>query len=95
MAEFREQDSYIDSDYDTDPSTGPNQNPCARPSTPPLSNSIIAHVELLVRAAQAYPRPRGFRPPRVKYVLNRLQECPEGGHQDVRIPVTFSAERAD
>ncbi len=91
MAEFREQDSYIDSDYDTDPSTGPNQNPCARPSTPPLSNSIIAHVELLVRAAQAYPRPRGFRPPRVKYVLNRLQECPEGGHQDVRIPVTFSA----
>lgn len=51
MAEFREQDSYIDSDYDTDPSTGPNQNPCARPSTPPLSNSIIAHVELLVRAA--------------------------------------------
>ena len=90
MAEFREQDSYINSDYDSDCS---GESGSAPDIPPPLRNSITVQAESLVRGARAHPRPRGSQPPRVKYVLNRLEEFPEGGHGDARIAATFQAVR--
>ena len=89
MAEFREQDSYINSDHDSDSSTGPISNPYHVSSDIPVHNSLIAQAQGLVLAAQAYHHPAGTRAPRVSLVLNRLVEFPEGGYEDDRIPATF------
>jgi len=90
MAEFREQDSYINSDYDSDSTASSSTGP----STPTLTNSLIVQAESLVRAAKAFHRPIGLPVPKVRYVLNRLEEFPEGGYADDRIPATFAAIRA-
>ncbi|WWD20696.1 hypothetical protein CI109_105172 [Kwoniella shandongensis] len=97
MAEFREQDSYINSDYDTDSDLddpSDHAGPSRPPSLPSLTNSAIEQAASLVRAAEAYPRLAGLPPPRIKYVLNRLEEFPEGGYNDSRIKHTFEAIRA-
>ncbi|WVW80877.1 hypothetical protein I302_102867 [Kwoniella bestiolae CBS 10118] len=91
MAEFREQDSYLNSDYadedDSDSSTS------AGPSKQPLANSLITQAKLLLKASQIHPRIDGCPPPKVKYVLNRLEETPLGGYEDPRIPETFQTIR--
>ncbi|WWC72557.1 uncharacterized protein I206_106519 [Kwoniella pini CBS 10737] len=110
MAEFREQDSYINSDYDSDSDTGTSSshhsssqssssnNPSveAGPSKlrkPSLTNSAIEQAILLVQAAQQYPRIAGFAQPKVRYVLNRLEENPDQGYTDPRIKETFQIIR--
>jgi len=93
MAEFREQDSYINSDYDSDSTAEDSSSVNCSSSPAPLRNSIITQVESLVRASQMYPRPKGFPQPSVTYVLNRLEEFPEGGYEDLRIQATFRAVR--
>lgn len=110
-AEFREQDSYINSDYDEDTdsddpsSTAGPSNTSSTSQSPsdvkangksaerPLTNSIIDQVIALRRAVKALPRPLDLPVPRIRYVLNRLEEHPEGGHIDPRIPATFAAIR--
>ncbi|KAK8850513.1 hypothetical protein IAR55_004431 [Kwoniella newhampshirensis] len=97
MAEFREQDSYINSDYDseTDIEDSSSQaGPSRHTSRSPLTNFAIDQAASLVRAAEAYPRLPGLPPPKIKYVLNRLEEDPEGGYPDLRIKETFEAIRA-
>ncbi|OCF33695.1 hypothetical protein I316_04769 [Kwoniella heveanensis BCC8398] len=103
MAEFREQDSYINSDYDSDyevdsgsaSASSSSQAGSSRVlSRPSLNNSAIEQVSSLVNAAKSYPRIPGFPPPRLKYVLNRLEENPEGGYVDPRVKETFEAIRA-
>ncbi|WRT70683.1 uncharacterized protein IL334_007681 [Kwoniella shivajii] len=98
MAEFREQDSYINSDYESDdstldPSSTQAQAGPSRLQRPTLTNSIIVQVTSLVKAAESYPRIPGFPPPRIKYVLNRLEENPKGGYDDSRIQETFQIIR--
>ncbi|WVQ95624.1 hypothetical protein IAU59_002722 [Kwoniella sp. CBS 9459] len=108
MAEFREQDSYINSDYDSDQESesdhpsesasatsqaGPSRSRSRTPSRPPLTNSAIEQASSLVKAAKSYPRIPGFPPPRLKYVLNRLEENPEGGYADPRVHETFEIIR--
>ncbi|WVR08547.1 hypothetical protein IAU60_005602 [Kwoniella sp. DSM 27419] len=96
MAEFREQDSYINSDYDPESpsesgsSTGTNS---LSPKQPALTNSAIAQAASLMEAANAYSRIPGFPPPRIKYVFHRLVEDPEGGYEDPRVKQTFQAIR--
>ena len=90
MAEFREQDSYINSDYDSDSTASSSTGP----SSQQLTNSLIVQAESLLRAAKAFRRPIGLPVPKVRFVLNRLEEFPEGGYADDRIPATFAAIRA-
>ena len=87
MAEFREQDSYINSDYDSDSLDSASSH---SPSTKDkLTNSLIVQAESLLRAAKAHVRPLGLPTPRVRFVLNRLERNPEKGYVDDRIPRTF------
>lgn len=90
MAEFREQDSYINSDYDdSDVESG-----CSVSQTQTgITNSITVQAEAVVRAVNAHVRPLGLPVPKVRYVLSRLEESPEGGYADERIPATFAAIR--
>lgn len=82
LVEFREHDSYINSDYDSDSSGGP--------SIPPLTNSLLQQAEALVKAAKAHSRLSTLPAPRVKYVLTRLERS---GHSDPRIGATLDAMR--
>ncbi|WWC98589.1 hypothetical protein V866_005481 [Kwoniella sp. B9012] len=95
MAEFREQDSYLNSDYDDDDeiNTEDGSND-AGPSRPQLTNSLITQAKLLIKASHLYPRLEGCPPPRIKYVLNRLEERPEGGYEDQRVYKTFQIIRS-
>ncbi|ORY26616.1 hypothetical protein BCR39DRAFT_540799 [Naematelia encephala] len=89
MAEFREQDSYINSDYD---STDSEEAASIRYVSPPaLVNSVIDQATSLIIAAKAYSRPAALPHPRVTLVLSRLEEFPERGYEDSRIPATFAA----
>ena len=89
MAEFREQDSYINSDHDSDSSAELTSTPHQASPDLYLRNSLIAQVEGLVLAAQAYQHPTSTRSPRLLFVLNRLEEYPPGGYKDDRIAATF------
>jgi len=89
MAEFREQDSYINSDYDSDTESESS----TRAQRPELSNSLIKQAEALVRAAKAHTRPLGLPPPRIRYVLNRLVESADGVYADDRVEATFATIR--
>lgn len=80
LVEFREQDSYINSDYDSDSSVPP----------PILTNSLLTNARILAAAAASYPRTPGLPPPRLRYVLTRL---PESGHSDPRVGETLSEMR--
>jgi hypothetical protein len=103
LAEFHEQDSYVNSDYDSDTeddlsteAKDPNaESPvmATGPGSLELTNSLITQATSLLRAAAAYQRPRGLPSPRVLLVLNRLEEHPPGGYNDLRIPATFTALR--
>ncbi|WVQ63285.1 uncharacterized protein L199_001437 [Kwoniella botswanensis] len=95
MAEFREQDSYLNSDYDSDDEIHTEDGiDNAGPSRPQLTNSLITQAKLLLKASHLYPGLEGCPPPRIKYVLNRLEERPEGGYEDVRVYKTFQIIRS-
>lgn len=77
LVEFREQDSYINSDWESDSSdTAPN-----------LTNSLLTNARILAAAAAQYPRTPGLAPPRLRYILTRL---PATGHSDSRIGETIT-----
>ncbi|GMK54589.1 hypothetical protein CspeluHIS016_0111750 [Cutaneotrichosporon spelunceum] len=88
MVEFREHDSYINSDYDSDSDAEGVPSPGAE-----LTNSLITQARALVDAAQQYQRLPGLPQPRIRYVLTRLEGHPESGHPDPRIPQSFAALR--
>lgn len=94
MAEFREQDSYVNSDYDSDPDfeAGPDGLPTLRNRSPEeLTNSLILQARTLVNAAKTFRRPQGLPQPRVRFVLNRMSEDEE--YADSRIERTFQVIR--
>ncbi|ORX41036.1 hypothetical protein BD324DRAFT_647934 [Kockovaella imperatae] len=84
VAEFREQDSYINSDYDSEEDEAPTQRDS-------LSNSILRLANSLSKAAEAEERPVGLPRARVRLILNRMEEKREEEYLDVRIPETFRA----
>ncbi|WVN89708.1 uncharacterized protein L203_104938 [Cryptococcus depauperatus CBS 7841] len=89
MAEFREQDAYCNFDYSdgeeaSDQGFGRDQ----------LTNSPIEQVALLMKSAQSYRRLPHLPTPKVKYVLNRMEENPEKGYPDPRIKKTLDAIRS-
>ncbi|OCF78610.1 hypothetical protein I204_00552 [Kwoniella mangroviensis CBS 8886] len=97
MAEFREQDSYLNSDYDDDDDDEIHTEDDihnAGPSSPQLINSLITQAKSLIKASHLYPRFEGCPPPRIKYVLNRLEEHPEGEYEDERVHQTFQTIRS-
>jgi hypothetical protein len=91
LAEFREQDSYINSDYDSDSDVDESVGPSYR--KPPLTNSIIELVDNLLALMESCERPPGASVPHLTIRLARMQEFPEGGYDDDRIPATFKAIR--
>jgi hypothetical protein len=115
MAEFHEQDSYVNSDYDSDSdsiSTSTSISESAndraaktaeggaggsristRGDSPEIANSLVAQATALLRAAAAFPRPRDQPVPRVVIALTRLEEFPQGGYDDPRVPATFAQLR--
>ncbi|EJT48242.1 hypothetical protein A1Q1_02808 [Trichosporon asahii var. asahii CBS 2479] len=89
IAEFREQDSYINSDWESDEDSG-----CEPDKEPSLDNSIIRTVDELLEVMHAQtPAPGGIIP-RLTLRLSRIEEFPEGGHPDPRFAATFAAVRA-
>ena len=86
IAEFREQDSYVNSDYDSDDSS-------ARLSKSGLTNSIITTAESLLSVARSAERIPGAPEPKVTIRFSRIEEDPEGGHEDERVSQTFEAVR--
>lgn len=94
LAEFREQDSYINSDYDSDsdldePTTGPSgsSTPVRNRSPPPLTNSLIGQAKSLVAASNTFKRPATLPQPRIRFVLNRMEKGVT--YSDPRIEETF------
>lgn len=77
LVEFREQDSYINSDWESDSSD----------TAPGLTNSLLTNARILAAAAAQYPRTPGLAPPRLRYVLTRL---PATGHSDPRVGETIA-----
>ncbi|ORY33479.1 hypothetical protein BCR39DRAFT_303286 [Naematelia encephala] len=90
IAEFREQDSYINSDFDSDSDYDYDD---AGPSIPKLTNSIIETAGHLLAVAQNVDRIPGAASPRVSLRLSRIDENPEDGYDDDRISRTFQAVR--
>lgn len=103
LSEFREQDSYLNSDYDSDTSTaGYASGSEAGPSTPTysgrsspasfsrrkLTNSLITQGDVLLQAAKGLARRPGGQHPRIRMVLNRLIR-PDEGFSDDRIDRTI------
>lgn len=108
LAEFREQDSYINSDFDSDSddldedvnggSSSTNRNGTgngtgASAPAPELTNSLLTMVDDLLALAQTCARPPGAPTPKLTIRVTRIEECPEGGHDDDRIAATFRAIR--
>ena len=99
IAEFREQDSYLDSDYDSTSSSSSSSSKVLSKgmgmgaSESRLSNSIITTATSLLAAAQHAERISGAPIPRVTMRLSRIEEHPIGGHEDERIRLTFQAVR--
>lgn len=91
LAEFREQDSYVNSDYDSDSDVDETIGPSDRKA--PLTNSIIELVDNLLALMKACERPPGAAVPRLTLRLARMEEFPAEGHDDDRIPATFKAVR--
>ena len=94
LAEFREHDSYQNSDYESDSSShgaSSSSGPARIASSAKLS--LVQQAEALVRAAKRCPRPLGLEAPKVSLVLNRLEGESSDGHQDPRIPDTFEQLR--
>lgn len=86
MAEFREQDSYLNSDDETDDDEEEGKPPA-------LTNSIIRLVDDLLALAEDVERVPGAPAPKLTLRLSRIAEFPEGGHPDPRVPATFQAIR--
>jgi hypothetical protein len=59
-----------------------------------LRNSLIETVNVLVAVAAQVERPPGASSPDITIRLTRMEEHPEGGHLDDRIPASFEAIRA-
>ena len=84
LAEFREQDSYINSDYDSDSDLDEaSQNDRAPPT---LTNSLITQATSLMNAAKAFKRPASLPQPRIRFVLNRMEDTT---YAEPRINETF------
>lgn len=98
LSEFREQDSYLNSDFDSDSDLDDSEtngtNGKDGRSTPPLTNSLITMVDDLLALAEMSALPPGARPPSLTIRITRIEEHPEGGHEDDRIDATFDAIRA-
>lgn len=97
LAEFREQDSYLTSDEESGDegdgggATGATSGSGSRPL---LDNSLTRLVDDLLSLAASAERIPGAVPPQLTLRLTRIQESPEGGHPDERIPLTLEAIRA-
>jgi hypothetical protein len=88
LAEFREQDSYINSDYDSDSDLDDvSQNDRAPPT---LTNSLITQATSLMNAANAFKRPASLPQPRIRFVLNRMEDR---SYAESRIEETFKIIR--
>jgi len=72
LAEFREQDSYINSDYDSDSDLDDTSQNDRGP--PALTNSLITQATTLMNAAKAFERPASLPQPRIRFVLNRMED---------------------
>lgn len=84
LAEFREQDSYINSDYDSDSDL---DDPSQKDRVPPaLTNSLITQATSLINAAKAFKRPTSLPQPRIRFVLNRMEDRE---YPELRINETF------
>jgi hypothetical protein len=84
LAEFREQDSYINSDYDSDSDL---DDTCQNDRAPPtLTNSLITQARSLMNAAKAFKRPTSLPQPRIRFVLNRMEDT---SYAEPRINETF------
>lgn len=106
LAEFREQDSYLNSDFDSDSDFEDEDHPQASSSThngnsdgsgkttrPLLTNSLLNVVDSLLSVAATCARPPGAPPPRLTIRLSRIEESPPGGHEDDRIDRTLQLIR--
>lgn len=89
LAEFREQDSYINSDWESDDDSGLEPD-----KEPQLDNSILRTVDELLEVMQAQSLPPGGKTPRLTLRLSRIEEFPVEGHPDPRFAATFAAVRA-
>lgn len=76
MAEFREQDSYCNSDYSDYDSDAPAETPNNQPIYPGLTNSVIEQVTSMVQSAKSYPRLPHLPPPKVKIYLESFAREP-------------------
>jgi len=72
LAEFREQDSYINSDYDSDSDL--DDIPQKDRAPPALTNSLIIQARSLMNAANTFKRPTSLPQPRIRFVLNRMED---------------------
>lgn len=98
MNEFREQDSYINSDFESDEDEASPSGPVAKgngaflPTAP--TNSIIRQARSLQLVIASLPRLANMPVPRLTYILNRMEEHDDPDlYEDYRIPATFRVLR--
>lgn len=91
LSEFREQDSYLTSDEGSDSEGEGNSDGDleSRRLRAPLKNSLTRLVDDLLDMAEGVERIPGAPAPRLTLRLTRIEEFPQDGHADARIPATF------
>ncbi|WVQ84718.1 hypothetical protein IAT38_006875 [Cryptococcus sp. DSM 104549] len=100
IAEFREADSYVNSDYDSDTPSSSSQSGTPMPDQPVLSNSLFTTAQDLIRAMRSSPRIPGAPAPSLTLWLTRLpSDLPSPGgtpptFQDERYPQTLALLRS-
>lgn len=89
LAEFREQDSMVNSDWDDSEDDQPG--PSTRPEKRPLTNTLLDMVDELLRFADCTDRPPGSAPPKLTLRVTRIvPEC----DIDPRVQETFNVIRS-
>ncbi|WWD19596.1 hypothetical protein CI109_104058 [Kwoniella shandongensis] len=106
LAEFREIDSYINSDFDSDSDSNSDPNGGGESSSSrdhELTNSLITTARDLIRASYSIPRIPGAAPPSITLRLTRIPSSSselegfdndDGEWPDDRIPKSFDIIRS-
>ncbi|KAK8853179.1 hypothetical protein IAR55_003881 [Kwoniella newhampshirensis] len=104
LAEFREMDSYINSDFDSESEDDAETSTvnAHHKMNDQMTNSLIATARDLIHASSMIPRIPGVPPPKITLRLTRIPSCPlvlegfeegDGEWPDDRIPRTFELIR--
>ncbi|WWD03619.1 hypothetical protein V865_001674 [Kwoniella europaea PYCC6329] len=94
LAEFREADSYLNSDYDSD-SSSPSASSSKSKPTPGMDNSLITTAQDLLRAASLVECIPGAPVPKITIHLTRIPSSPKDIYRETDPSLQRDSEEAE